>query len=81
MKAFYVVLQRLYQERELVSIFSAEEALKCRWIDCDGNRVWVVPVTEEKTPTFVWGFDDLDQAIAFYEVLCHAELGIECEEV
>lgn len=81
MKAFYVVLQRLYQEREFVSIFSAEEAVKYRWIDCNGKRVWVVPATEEKTPTFVWGFDDLDQAIAFYEVLCHAELGIKCEEV
>ena len=78
---YFVVLRRLFQEKEVISIYDKEEAIAGNWIQADGERVWVVPPTEEKTITFVWAFNDLDVAVMFYECLQHNELGIKCEEV
>ena len=62
---------------EYVNIFSGEEALKHNWIATDGSRVWVVPPKDEFSHTFVWGFDNDSEAIAFYEALTTKELGME----
>lgn len=78
---YFVTLQRLYQEEEHINILDREEAIKNHWIKEDGDRIWVVPPKEEKSPTYVWGFDDLDTAVNFYECLKHNELGIKCYEI
>lgn len=78
---YYVVLRRFYQQKDIVSIYDFDEAVKGNWIDGNGNRVWVVPPEHEKTITFVWGFDSLSNAVLFYDALAHNELGIECSEI
>ena len=77
---YYVVLRRMFRKYEVISIYDRAEAMCHNWIDQNGNRVWVVPAEEEFTPTFVWGFSDLDQAVRFYEILRTAEIGIPVEE-
>ena len=75
------MLRRLFQEKDCISIYDKDEAIKGRWITEDEKRIWVVPSDQEKTPTFVWGFDNLDSAIIFYEILRTSELGIKCDEI
>lgn len=63
---------------EYVNIFSRDDAIKNNWIDEDGNRIWVLPVENEAyAHTFVWEFDDIDSAVAFYEALTTKELGMK----
>ncbi len=81
LKNYYVVLRRWFQKEDLISIQDASEAIECNWIDENGNRVWVVPPEDEKTITFVWGFNDLDEAIQFYEALRLNEVGMKPSEV
>ena len=78
---YYVVLRRYMKEEDLISIYSFEEAVKGNWITEEGDRVWVVPPEHEYTATFVWGFEDLDVAVMFYESLRAQELGIKVREV
>jgi hypothetical protein len=78
---YYVVLRRYLKEKDIISIYDFNEAVKRNWIDSNGNRVWVVPTAHEFTPTFVWGFDSLSNAVLFYDALAHNELGIECSEI
>ncbi len=62
---------------EHVNIWTAAEAREHNWIDENGERVWVVPAKSEMyAHTFVWGFDNEDEAIAFYEALTTKELGM-----
>lgn len=75
MDEYYVVLRRLFHEEDIISIYDRGEAIRRNWIDGDGNRVWVVPAKNEMTPTFVWKFFSLDDAVRFYEVLRTAEIG------
>lgn len=65
------------ESEDYVHILSREEAIKNGWIDSDGERVWVVPPKNEYSHTFVWGFKDENNAIAFYENLTSKELGIK----
>ena len=78
---YYVVMRRLYQQEDIISIYDFNEAVKGNWIDSNGNRVWVMPPELEKTVTFVWGFDCLSTAVVFYDALLHNELGIKCSEI
>lgn len=78
---YYVVLRRLYQKEDFVSIYDESEAISLGWITEPGRRVWVIPPQNERTPTFVWEFTDIDKAIAFFEALRTAEIGIPCAEV
>lgn len=78
---YYVVLRRMFQEEDIISIHDFKEAVELNWIGEDGNRIWVVPPEAETSITFVWGFYNLDKAIAFYETLQHNELGMMCQEL
>ena len=78
---YYVVLRRLMKEEDVISIHSFDEAVSCNWIDGNGERVWVVPPQNEFTTTFVWGFNSLDLAIDFYDVLQKNEVGMPCKEI
>ena len=78
---YYVVLRRLFMEKDIISIYDFNEAVKENWINSNGNRIWVVPPKDERTATFVWGFHSLNTAVIFYESLLHNELGIECCEI
>lgn len=78
---YYVVLRRLYQKEDIVSIYDESEAISLKWITEPGHRVWVIPPQDELSPTFVWEFTDIDKAIAFFEALRTAEIGIPCAEV
>ena len=78
---YYVVMRRLFKEKEIISIYDFDGAVKNNWIDSNGNRIWVVPPKDEATITFVWGFDSIDIAITFYESLLGNEIGIECQEI
>lgn len=63
---------------EYVNIWTFEEARQHNWIDEDGERVWVLPAESERyAHTFVWAFDNEDEAIAFYEALTTKELGMK----
>lgn len=79
---YYVVLQRLTKvgchEEDIVSIYDEAEAFKHEWIDQNGNRIWVVPPTEETSPTFVWKFPEFTRALVFFDTLRSAEIGIPC---
>lgn len=77
---YYVVNVRFNREEDFVNIFDFEDAVKLRWIDKNGNRIWVVPPEEEKSITSVYGFNSLDKAVAFYDALAHAEIGIKVTE-
>lgn len=86
-KQFYVVLRRVKDnvinrsfkvyDKDYVTLFDFEEARRHNWVDENGDRVWVVPAEEERIPTFVWGFDDLEQAMLFYDLMRQNELGIQ----
>lgn len=76
MKKYYVVKVR-YVGEECVFLFTAEEAKEKRWIDDNGNRIWVVPPKEERTYTGVYGFDDLDKAVEFYDILVNNQIGMK----
>lgn len=78
MKEYYVVLTRLFGEKDYVYLMDKEEAVKRRWVDNSGNRIWVVPSADERSATFVWGFDDSDVALTFAENLS-SEVGMEVE--
>ena len=75
-KKYYVVSMRLFKKEAYVNLFDFNEAVKRRWIDENGNRIWVVSPEEEKSITSVFGFDDLDKAIEFYECLM-SEVGMK----
>jgi cell division septal protein FtsQ len=63
---------------EYVNIWTFEEARQHNWIDENGERVWVLPAESERyAHTFVWAFDNEDEAIAFYEALTTKELGMK----
>ncbi len=68
MKQYYVVMRR-YEGEMYIFIYTFDEAKKNNWIDENGNRIWVLPPEEEKSPTYVFGFDILDMAIDFYTTL------------
>jgi hypothetical protein len=78
---YYVVLRRMFKEKDIVSIYDFDGAVKSNWIDKNGKRIWVVPTKDESTITFVWGFNSIDDAIKFYETLLGNEIGIECIEI
>lgn len=78
---YYVVLRRLFQTEDIISIHDFDEAVEMHWIDRKGNRIWMVPADEETTITFVWGFNSASIAVMFYESLLHNELGIKCSEI
>ena len=62
---------------EYINIWSEEEVRQHNWIDENGERIWVLPAKSERyAHTFVWAFDDMDAAIAFYEALTTKELGM-----
>lgn len=77
--SYYVVLRRFMKREDVVSLYDEQEAIKRGWVNKSGERVWSVPVDEEFTPTFVWKFDDIDQAIVFFELI-RSEIGIKCSE-
>ena len=77
---YYVVNVRYMKSEDFISIFDFEGAVKANWIDENGNRVWVVPANEETSITAVYGFDDLDKAVEFYDALVHAVVGIKANE-
>ena len=63
---------------EYVNIWTFEEARQHNWIDENGERVWVLPAESERyAHTFVWAFDNEDEAIAFYDALTTKELGMK----
>lgn len=74
---YFVVLQRFYWNEDRVFIFDKEEAVRHRWVNEAGERIWVVPVDEEHTHTFVWGFPTYEQAEVVYDSLL-TEIGIAC---
>ena len=76
---YYVVLRRFMKREDVVSLYDEKEAIRRGWVDSHGERVWAVPSEEEFTPTFVWKFDDIDQAIMFFELI-RSEVGIKCSE-
>lgn len=79
MEKYYVTLVRLFKEKDIVNIFDYNEAIERNWIDKNGNRIWVVPTEDELSSTFVWEFDNFDDAINFAIVLSKNELGISTE--
>lgn len=84
---YYVVLERIFSDSAINStgeiydkamIYDFAEALDRNWIDEDGNRVWVLkPDYEGRCITFVYGFNDLTEAVNFCEALTNNELGIK----
>lgn len=78
---YYVILRRFMKKEDIVSLYDEPEAIKRGWVDQNGNRVWVVALDEEYTPTFMWKFSDLDEAIMFYELLRTSDFGVPCYEV
>lgn len=89
-KAYYVVMCRVFANSAIntdgkihdkIMIFDFAEALERNWIDENGERVWVLdPDYEGRCITFVYGFDNLTEAVNFYEALSHNELGIKTVE-
>lgn len=77
--SYYVVLRRFMKREDVVSLYDEQEAIKRGWVNKSGERVWAVPAEEEFTPTFVWKFSDIDQAIVFFELI-RFEIGIKCSE-
>lgn len=77
---YYVVFQRLTEDgytEDSVYLFDRAEAESRRWVDENG-RVWVVPPEKEgKNPTFVFEFDRLSDAAAFYTTLAKNEMGMK----
>lgn len=80
-KANYYVILRIYLGKRYVMLYDFNEAVKSRWVDINGNRVWIVPAEEETSPDFVYGFNDLDEAINFYNILSHNEIGVKVEQL
>lgn len=83
-KKYYVVLQRhnhnaFYNDVvETVHLFNFKEAVEHRWIDDDGNRIWIVsPEYEEHCHSFIYGFNDLDEAVSFAEILINNQIGMK----
>lgn len=89
-KAYYVVMCRVFANSAInmeckihdkIMIFDFTEAVERNWIDENGQRVWVVdPDYEGRCITFVYGFDDLTEAVNFYETLSNNELGMNTVE-
>lgn len=77
---YYVVNVRFMKSEDFVNIFDFEEAIKRGWIDENGNRIWIVPANEEKSITSVYGFNDLNKAVEFYDALAHNGIGIKATE-
>lgn len=63
---------------DYVNIYSTKEAIESNWIDEEGNRTWCVNPCDEGSPTFLWGFNDEDEAINFACSLKN-EIGIKIE--
>lgn len=63
---------------DFVRIMTPEEAINSQWIDGDGNRIWISNPCDETSPTFVWGFNNEDDAINFACSL-KQEIGIKVE--
>lgn len=87
MKNFYVVqlkttvMNNEGKREEFVNLLTFEEAVKKKWIDKNGNRVWVVsPEDERVTITAVYGFNLLEKAILFYDILCNNQIGMKVTE-
>ena len=77
MEKYYVVMTRIFKDSAIntlnvahdeIMIFDFQEALKHRWINENGERIWI------------FEFDDLEQAIVFYETLSKNELDIKTVE-
>lgn len=90
MEKYYVVMTRIFKDSAIntlnvahdeIMIFDFQEALKHRWINENGERIWIFePDSEGRCITFVYEFDDLEQAIVFYETLSKNELDIKTVE-
>lgn len=79
MSKTYVILRRV-KSNDYIFIMSEDDAKVSNWIDENGNRVWFKPVEQENCPTFVWEFDSVSKANAFYDALSN-EIGIDvCHE-
>lgn len=85
--AYYVVLRRIMAESSIngskevydaVQIYDFSDAVNANWIDENGNRVWIFGANEERRcVSFVYGFDDIDEAINFCEAIQKNEIGIQ----
>lgn len=76
MKRFYVIKVRNCEE-EYVHFLNFKEAVKNKWIDENGNRIWISPPDEELSTTSVYGFDDLRKAMEFYDTLVNNQIGMK----
>ena len=88
-KAKYYVILRTYLGKRYIMLYDFNEAVKRNWINPEGNRIWISPEgnrvwvapIEETSPDFVYGFNDLDEAINFYNILSHNEIGVKVEQL
>lgn len=75
--SYYVILSRdtrFDDDRnpapDYIRLMDADEAVQNNWVTETGERVWIVPAKDENHYiTFVWGFDNYDEADLFFSLM------------
>ena len=81
---YYVVFRRVFYNQyhrgeDIINLYTFDEAVENQWVDKDGKRIWYwgQNASNEVHPTFVFGFDNLDEAVQFADNLKQREIGID----